>query len=163
MCFIKFLDSKGLLVALSTLDGYITYITQAGKDVFQHRNSSEIVGQNVSVVLKDPQQLEVFKHGSSPRGSQALCEQTIEVETVQNIFITALFSPSSSPQPHDATSPDRMASQPSPTHSPSSLAQAFQSQPALFHEINKDTTTADDEGEELSFDECFNDAAVECR
>ena len=166
------MDSNGFLVALSTPDGDITYITQAGKDVFQYQSPSVIVGQNISVVLKDHQKLEAFRYGHAGEASPAPYEKAIEVETFHDDVITAIFSPSASSSDdnspssaaRDASSPDNFACRAmSPAHSPSSLAQAIQIQSAQFHEINKSESNADEEEEELSFDECFNDAAVECR
>ena len=171
MCFIKFIDSEGFLIALSSLDGDIKYITQAGKDAFQYLNPSDIVGKNMSLVLKDSEKLKLFGSNYTCASFPLPCDQIIEVETIHDDFVTALFSPNttasepaSSAGAREASSPDKLASQPiSPTNTntPSSLAQAIRFQNALFHVINKDTFSEDEE--ELSFDDCFDDAAVECR
>jgi hypothetical protein len=180
--FIKFFDSTGFLIALSSLDGVIKYTTQAGKEALQLLNPAGMVGQNISLVLKVPQLLDSFRFPPSCASSDAPFTppslQIIELETIHNTCITAHVSPNNTPAAspkyaREAFSPNNFACQAPPSrdkHSPSSLAQAFQyqqqqQQSCQFHGgVNVDHThTGEDEEEEMSFNECFENAAVECK
>jgi hypothetical protein len=165
--FIKFFDSKGFLIALTSLDGIIKYTTQAGQVTFQNFSPTGVMGQSISLVLKTPQLLDFCISANESIDISFEDSQIIELETIHNTFITAHVSPTNtsyaSPMDaRDASSPEQYACQPiSPTSSPSSLAQAFLSQSSQLHDINADVSPSCDE--EMSFNECFDDAAVECR
>ena len=163
--FIKFFDSKGFLIALTSLDGVIKYTTQqAGQDVlFQNLSPTGVMGQNISLVLKAPQLLELCISANSASVDPSFDIHVIELETIYNTFVAAHFSPrNNSASPMDVGDYDLYPA--SPTTSPSSLAQAFQFQSSQFqfHDISVDMSSSDSD-EEMSFNECFDDAAMECR
>lgn len=155
--FIKFFDSKGVLVALTSLDGIIKYTTAAGKNTFQHLSPTEIIGQNISLVLKDPHMIDLFSDRSFPRHKF----QSVELHTVHNTSLTARVSPASARGHVDsAAAKDASLEHYACEAPPSSLAKAFRSQPIQFHDATDDNSQGHDE-QELSFNECFDNAAVE--
>ena len=169
MCsFIKFFDSKGFLIALSCCEGIVKYITHQGKQIFPYFHPN---GQSIALVLKSPHLLlDAFRYFNGSVGDSSAC-RTMELETIHNTFITAHFSPTNmyaSPiAARDASSLENYASQANfPSSPPSSLAQAFQSR-SQVHEIqcekNNTSSSMCDEEDEMSFNECFDNAAVECR
>lgn len=185
--FIKFFDSKGFLIALTSLDGSLVYLTHQGKQTFPYLCPN---GQNIALVLKSPNLLsDAFRYANASVDPSASCQtiiyqsdttdtqqlfiqglSTISLETLHNTVITAHVSPTNmnvSPMAaRDASSPENYAAQAHPPSSPpSSLAQAFQSH-SQCHEINCDdpsSLTLKEEEFEMSFNDCFDNAAVDCR
>lgn len=148
--FIKFLDLKGFLIALTSLDGVITYMTQASKTTFQF-NPHDIVGQNISLLLKDPQLLDGFRSTCASLISSASPSywHTVKLETIHNTSITAHFSP-----PNSSLTAQERYSRSLSFRSPSSLAQAIQCRSFKVIDNNHFNSDGEDE-EEMSFNECF--------
>ena len=143
-------------MALTSLDGVIKYTTQACKDMFQYFNPADVIGQNISYVLKEPHLLETFRSNAGEGFTTSSDPIELELVAFNDIILTARVSPTNIQPNVDKLSRNSISSNSSssPSRPLSSLSQAFQSQAQQMN------TCRDDE-EELSFNDCFNDAAVE--